>query len=728
MRRIGLIAVLGALLMGAWVRAQVLAPSVPADALVYIGWQGEQELGNDYAQSHLKAILDASQLREVFSDFLPRVLERIGREQRDAKPVLNLISSLAQPMCQYNTAIYFGGVDLSDPENPTPRLAILIEAKDGADALAQRLQQQIDLVVRGGNMPFPFTAAAQGGVVMVVLGDLAEEIGGTLSADAGFTSTMAKLQGQPVIAAYVNVEGLVAMVDNLVQTYNANDAEEWAAIRDALGLRGIQRVGYTGGFDGQDWSERAFVAAPAPRKGVASLLDRSPLEEQTLRLIPKDATYAVAGRADLAGLLRNVLDGIQAADPDARQRVEEGLSQMRQVLGMDIQADLLEPLGDQWVMYTASSVGGNGLLGHTLVNRADDAARVDESMWKLAQLATAVIAQQINDDDVRIEFRQMEADGGKVQYLAIPLVSPAWTVRNGNLYVGLYPQVVVSAAAYDSQASGSILDNPTYRAVMTRLDAPQVSGMQFIDVSRRLPETYGVGLLGSRLYLGLADIFGVQAPPLALPPLHVLLQHASPAASVSWADDEGFYIRAIQPFPGSAALANGDITSATIGQQSLMISILLPSLNRSRETANRVKCASNMRQMGQALLLYSIEHRQRYPKTLGELVTTQDLGIDVFTCPSGNVEYPFDLRQAPIEQQAQWVTDHAPYVFLAPPNANVPPDIVVIHEAFDNHGGGGINVLFGDGHVEFVPMPRAREAIERSKQWIEQRRGGGAGR
>jgi len=51
-----------------------------------------------------------------------------------------------------------------------------------------------------------------------------------------------------------------------------------------------------------------------------------------------------------------------------------------------------------------------------------------------------------------------------------------------------------------------------------------------------------------------------------------------------------------------------------IGIIALLISILLPSLNRARETANRVKCSSNLRQFGQALLLYSNDNKGNYPR------------------------------------------------------------------------------------------------------------------
>jgi prepilin-type N-terminal cleavage/methylation domain-containing protein/prepilin-type processing-associated H-X9-DG protein len=119
-----------------------------------------------------------------------------------------------------------------------------------------------------------------------------------------------------------------------------------------------------------------------------------------------------------------------------------------------------------------------------------------------------------------------------------------------------------------------------------------------------------------------------------------------------------------------------------IGIIALLISILLPSLNRARETANRVKCGSNLRQIGQAILLYSNENKGNYPRTtynVGTVATinatndptngvnpngrdpfkfpkdpgvldndvaqamfliirTQDITPEVFVCPSSNAE------------------------------------------------------------------------------------------
>ncbi len=62
-----------------------------------------------------------------------------------------------------------------------------------------------------------------------------------------------------------------------------------------------------------------------------------------------------------------------------------------------------------------------------------------------------------------------------------------------------------------------------------------------------------------------------------------------------------------------------------IGIIALLISILLPSLAKARETANRAKCSNNLRQIGLAIAMYTNENKQAYPRT--KWVTTAGLSM-----------------------------------------------------------------------------------------------------
>jgi prepilin-type processing-associated H-X9-DG protein len=135
-------------------------------------------------------------------------------------------------------------------------------------------------------------------------------------------------------------------------------------------------------------------------------------------------------------------------------------------------------------------------------------------------------------------------------------------------------------------------------------------------------------------------------------------------------------------------------------------------VNHGIEAGNRKKCAANMIALGHAMLLYGNENKGHFPLSVRDLMVTQDIGSEVFTCPASSHT---PARGATFEEQVRNLDgEHVSYVYVgAGMNwETLGADLVLMYEKPTNHNDGRINVLFGDLHVELFGGDLSRKIVE----------------
>src|SRR5215204_3349354 len=65
-----------------------------------------------------------------------------------------------------------------------------------------------------------------------------------------------------------------------------------------------------------------------------------------------------------------------------------------------------------------------------------------------------------------------------------------------------------------------------------------------------------------------------------------------------------------------------------IGIIALLISILLPALNKARRSAQQIKCASNLRSIGQGVAMYIASYKQTIPLAYTYLNSDRQMYLD----------------------------------------------------------------------------------------------------
>ena len=154
----------------------------------------------------------------------------------------------------------------------------------------------------------------------------------------------------------------------------------------------------------------------------------------------------------------------------------------------------------------------------------------------------------------------------------------------------------------------------------------------------------------------------------------------------------------------------------------ILAGILLPVLGKARESARRTQCASNLKQIGLAINMYSNDSVEYFPgytdttttsttelNSLGKLFDAYITDRKIFRCTSdASVSEANNLLLS--TTNTDFTIDRCSYGYDDNHKASDDPGVAIAADArgtsssnnlSDNHNTKGQNVLYLDGHVEW---------------------------
>lgn len=534
---------------------------------------------------------------------------------------------------------------------------------------------------------------------------VAGKIESNLKTSPAFIDCIGKIPGDSVFTTYLDTQSSLVMVRKLIEREGNNDlmfvGQNWDKLLSEFGLDNVKGVAEKTVIEDKQFVTRTLVRMAGAPRGLLSLVTAPAVDEGMMKVIPQDAMAAAAVRIDLAKTYEQLkTSAINIGGDDAKSAFTQ-LEQGAEGMGLPLKT-VLEALGDQWVVYNATSQGGFALTGWTLVCNIRDAEKFNKSMNTLRGMITKGFGE-----GEHAHIRVLDSDGVKVEYMDMgrwgAFVSPAWSVVGDKFVLALYPQLVEDAARQIKDGGKSLLDNPDYLAARKRTGND--GAMLYISGPEVTKNLYPVGLVFvsaiNTLAGGFRDADDGSSFSTAdlLPSMQRLLQYVGHDTLALKVTDDGLLKTRSVTNPLLSPLA-------WVDSPILWMALGIPSIGASEDSADRDQSAANLRQIGQAALIYSNANKGKFPPDLATLAKSQDLPPDALKSPFGPAKGGVDITLV-----------NYGAANLAP-NAAGAGEIIIAYDQAALELGDGTNAVYADGHVNWIEPELFQKALEDSKKKV----------
>ena len=364
--------------------------------------------------------------------------------------------------------------------------------------------------------------------------------------------------------------------------------QELAVIRN-LGLERLQSIETVDGFTQRHRVNRIQVNVEPGSGGIWSLFDGPGLRPEHLASMPADTLFSYAVSFDVQRTLQYVEQMINQIEGPDSNPISEFYEELYEETGVDMEADILDPLGNVWTVHNAA--GDGWFSGLALTVSLEDAKAFSTGLNKVINTYTRETAD--DPDMAKISQRQMgDMSVFTMSFPSGPIpVLPSWTVHNDRLIVTLFPD---SLPAVVGTPESSLVTSSAEIQEIFAVDGESeaILSFSYVDMQRQFEVMYpyaqmmlAMGSNAVQSFPGAeAESFGEVIDGLVLPPSRVIHRHLLPTMSIMKRNKSGFQLESRSTFP------TVDVTVMA----PVAVGLMLPAVQQARAAARRVQSQNNL--------------------------------------------------------------------------------------------------------------------------------------
>ncbi|MHC4987088.1 MAG: H-X9-DG-CTERM domain-containing protein [Planctomycetota bacterium] len=726
-----------------------LTQKLPKDTFGFIATSGTNNFQSDFESSIMGQIAADPQVKTFFDQIIasvskaPDVQQELGQGEDYIAFVKALLSSptlLALAATTETMSDEPCGILLSEAIAPGSEQGILFAKIIAAELNSGNLiQKEIDgskVYVSGDpNACDPYYIAQTGDYFLAAFNDAQYTVLQKLAAGSSNYELASKLgdvsSTNDAFVCYVDLQIFMEIMNEEAAT--DSDAQQAKDVFRSLGLADMQHYMIKAGFENKNLVMDGKLKMSASG-GIWDAI--TPVDKALFDYVDPKAMQASAVRLDSAQLYDTIINCISPIAKAEGQPIEPQIAEFEETLGFKLRDDLLASLEGSMMGYMLPPYSSPELLtgGYVLTARLKDAEKFKKCMLSLETVVKSMAPAGQLQITSQKDAAGKEVHIWAVSFMAMMQVIPSWAVENDMLIVASHPNLTkkmierIDAGYGESLVSKSEFADALSRipsdAFVLSLTDSKAQARQFMKILQQYWPMLNMGLMQEGIQL-----------PIMLPSIEPYIEQMQPGLSYTNKVSDGIEFH--YEGTGLEATAGGAAGGA------MGAAILMPALTKVKKVSQRVVCSTNLKGLSTAMVVYCMDYDDKLPTEhwCDLLIEEADVSPKSFVCPQSNAiegessyamnknvagknlgKLPPDTvllfetdkgvedgsRNSSVltrrHHQTLDIYDEETMVYKDRFNQLGGPEDIALHH--NNDGQQGCNIVFADGHVEFVGQDR----------------------